>query len=126
MRKKHVLVHRNTGEPNKNGHVYAKGCNIILPKKSFDIKHMRRNITIGKVENISIENDSMYADIKLTVPFVYLFGRYVGPTFEVLEPKYDPTRAITEQMSLPATKVELIEFKLIEKPADPGIDRIKK
>jgi len=125
MRKKHVLIHRNTGEPNKNGDVYAKGCNIILPNKSFDIKHKSRNITIGKVENISIENDNVCADIKLTVPFVYLFGRHVGPTFEVLEPKYDPTKDIAEQMSLPATKVKLIEFKLIEKPADPGIDKIR-
>ena len=123
MRKKHVLIHRNTGEPNKNGDVYAKGCNISLPEKSFNIKH--RNITIGKAENISIESDNMYADIKLTVPFVYLFGRYVGPTFEILEPEYDPTRDIAEQMSLPATKVKLIEFKLIKKPADPGIDKIK-
>jgi len=125
MRKKHVLVHRNTGEPNKNGDVYAKGCNIILPEKSFNIKHKSRNITIGKAENISIENDNMYADIKLTVPFVYLFGRHIGPTFEILEPEYDPTKDFDEQIKEPLTKVKLLEFQLIEKPADPCIDKIK-
>ncbi len=125
MYRKHVIIHRNTGEPDLNGSTVAKDCKVHIPNRTMFIhlNNSKKSIPVGLATNIVFDGINVYADI-LLLPFITIFGEYAVTTMLVHEPWYNVKIDFEEQLKLSITKTSLIAIKLVEKPADPGIQKV--
>jgi len=127
MKVKHQMVHKFTGEPNKNGDVYAPDCKVQGLDQTIVVTHnFNEDVQVGTANNITLEKGVLFADIAFTDTNKILKNSYVTPAFEIIDPPYDPKEDFEEQLKKPIKEVKIFSLGCTIKPTIKDLDKLPK
>lgn len=127
MKVVHHMIHKFTGEPEKDGTVYAPNCIIQGLDQPVQVTYgFNEDIQLGTADNLTVENGILFADIDFTDTSKIIKGSYVVPAFEVIDPPYDPKEDWNAQLKKPIKEVKVVLFGCTIKPTIKDLKKLPK
>lgn len=121
------MIHKFTGEPSRDGTVYAPDCIVRGLDQAIQVTHgFNEDVNLGTAYNLTIENGILFADIDFTDTSKILKGSCVVPAFEVVDPPYNPKEEWDAQLKKPIKEVKVVLLGCTIKPAIKDLEKLPK